>query len=315
MGTYSVLELRAYDRDALRRASRVANRYLERVPRCWMCATTTERRTKEHIFAQSLVREFPDNGGRWSPTKFNPAWATTAPLQPTHAYGPMSSGQLVAGGVCARCNNGWMSDLEAKLKPLLVSPPERLDKYEDVEALARWFCKTAIVINASMPYRLLWERERRHQVSSRVPDNVSVALFKVPTSDLNWLQGDVGSVSTFDSRLDFDEVQTHLEMTHICRIQVGNLVGVVASYPWQLASSDIEVDASWLWDRGVGYSVDVSGLPEHKDIWEAHPMFHVMDGAFWSPIAGEPAGYLRNEAPHDRLQSLRRRRQASPASR
>lgn len=196
----------------------------------------------------------------------------------------MPSEQLVAGGVCARCNNGWMSDLEAKLKPLLISPPDKLDKYEDVEALTRWFCKTAIVINASMPYRLLWERDRRHQVATRVPDNVGVALFRVPKADLNWLQGDVATFATFASRLDATEVNVHLEMTHVCRIHVGNLVGVVVSYPWQLAASKIEIDASWLWCQGVGYSVDLSTLPEHRDIWQATPTLHVMDGAFWSPL-------------------------------
>jgi hypothetical protein len=61
---------------------------------------------------------------------------------------------FVAGGVCARCNNGWMSKLETECRPLLVNLIDGItttDMLKETERLmlARWSVKTAIACNST----------------------------------------------------------------------------------------------------------------------------------------------------------------------
>ncbi len=70
--------------------------------------------------------------------------------------------------VCAKCNNGWLADLEQKAKPLLTRPiqgdPARFHLV-DVTTIATWAYKTCILADlassrllAAMPYRWLCQR-------------------------------------------------------------------------------------------------------------------------------------------------------------
>ena len=74
-----------------------------------------------------------------------------------------SACSMVYGAVCAECNNGWMSGLETRAKPILVhlmssaSSTEVLSS-EDAAALAKWAFKTAIVRNAGTNYRSIVPR-------------------------------------------------------------------------------------------------------------------------------------------------------------
>jgi hypothetical protein len=64
---------------------------------------------------------------------------------------------FVAGRVCADCNGGWMSDLEALAKPILIrliADPHRLSNLLEHERhiVARWTFKTAAVVNRTSNY-------------------------------------------------------------------------------------------------------------------------------------------------------------------
>ena len=50
--------------------------------------------------------------------------------------------------VCAKCNNGWLSELEGAAKPIiapLIRGEARCLPYEDQALIAAWTCKTALV--------------------------------------------------------------------------------------------------------------------------------------------------------------------------
>lgn len=84
--------------------------------------------------------------------------------------------------VCARCNNGWMSDLESKAKPLLgdlIDGRPRAFTETQREIVATWFVKTAFVQGAKFPPSL--PRGFYHQLyRDRLPsEDTRVWLFAV----------------------------------------------------------------------------------------------------------------------------------------
>jgi hypothetical protein len=72
--------------------------------------------------------------------------------------------------VCARCNNGWMSDLERKAKPFLTRPiqgdPKNL-RFAEIETVAAWAYKTCVLADlastrllGALAFRWLGQRQR-----------------------------------------------------------------------------------------------------------------------------------------------------------
>lgn len=280
--TYLVSRLREFDRNIFVTGLQRADRVLETVPFCWLCPTVTGKRTREHVFARRLLREFPDDQTRVSPVRFaSPLCGSVIASQ----RGEFPATALVAGAVCADCNNGWMSQLETDARPYLLGD-ESLVEGAAVSMLARWFVKTAIVINISQPYRLLWHSTRRHQVRTRVPDNVSVSLHRVPEFDVNWAQGAAISWVSHPTGIDAAEVANlTTNLAHLCRIQIGTLVGAVLAYPWQLSASTLTMPGHLLWSHRRGRDLDLGELPAMDEPFGDPPSIDVETSAFW---AGTP---------------------------
>ncbi|MHA7156213.1 hypothetical protein ACX80A_14120 [Arthrobacter sp. TMN-50] len=185
-----------------------------------------------------------------------------------------------------------MSDLEKTTKPLLIAPTDRMLSDEEAKRLAQWFIKTAIVINVSHPYRLLWPAGRRHDVAEQRMPNVAVWLFRVPEPDLNWIQGRPGVptlLSNPDQRVRTETASFLSGVIHSCSIQVGTLVGDVLAYPADIASSDFEHAGTLLWKDNQPGNVDLSKLATGKDMWDHGAHIDLKTSAFWS--GGIPAGY------------------------
>lgn len=65
---------------------------------------------------------------------------------------------VLQGSVCAECNNGWMSDLEGRAKPIIsgMSVGERLTlSHDDCELVSAWIFKTLILWHITANYRRL----------------------------------------------------------------------------------------------------------------------------------------------------------------
>jgi hypothetical protein len=95
--------------------------------------------------------------------------------------------RFLAGGVCATCNNGWMSALESRTKPILtrlIADQNELVNLTELErtTIARWTVKTCAAMNRSGPgsdpqypdARPIPDEHLRTLRSGSVPDGVLV---------------------------------------------------------------------------------------------------------------------------------------------
>lgn len=105
----------------------------------------TDSRTKEHVYA----RWYRDNVVNQKIKLFtSDGTAATMHRQP-------SLETFVNSSVCAECNSGWMSTIETQVDPifekLTTGTDIRFLSPEEVETLARWAGKTAIVLGYVTP--------------------------------------------------------------------------------------------------------------------------------------------------------------------
>lgn len=130
----------------------------------------SDSRTREHIFA----RWYRDNV-RHNKIKLFTSDGTTDTL---HRQPALES--FVNSAVCARCNSGWMSSLETQVEPIF----EKLKNDEDaqlspqeVEALARWTGKTAIVTGYVILERMIVPEFIRRTFLPESPTRPHMNLF------------------------------------------------------------------------------------------------------------------------------------------
>src|ERR1700686_3311512 len=118
---------------------------------CLFCSKPSKTRSKEHILPQwlwpyvgmtkvSLIRSV--HKGRVGSTSSQPFVIKE--------LGNKAIGTFLEGRVCKQCNNGWMSRLETKVKPLLLFLLDNatlVDELpiEDRKMLALWAVKTSLL--------------------------------------------------------------------------------------------------------------------------------------------------------------------------
>lgn len=104
----------------------------------------------------------------------------------------------VWGGVCARCNSGWMSQMETDVQPILIPLAERTAMLSELDSpqsliLARWACKTAYVLHAAANYRPIVPSEHFRFIRANptgLPPRVYVhARQHKSTQPFGWWQG------------------------------------------------------------------------------------------------------------------------------
>jgi hypothetical protein len=111
---------------------------------CLSCGETSATRSGEHVFAQWLLDYLHALTSPISHFRYQ-ADGTSTPHR-----GQIALDSLRLKRICEPCNNGWMSRLEERAKPILVRLMERklaLDALDDEQRrlLARWAGKTAII--------------------------------------------------------------------------------------------------------------------------------------------------------------------------
>lgn len=104
-----------------------------------------DSRTDEHVYA----RWYRDNVVNQKIKMFTSDGATAT----MHRQPPLEA--LVNSAVCRECNGSWMSDLEVEVDPILEKLTKGTDisllTRKEVETLARWTGKTAIVLGYVTP--------------------------------------------------------------------------------------------------------------------------------------------------------------------
>jgi hypothetical protein len=120
---------------------------------CIFCGVTlispgsqqADSRTKEHIYA----RWYRDNVVNHKIKMFTSDGTTPTMHRQPHLE------SFVNGAVCAKCNSGWMSTLETQVDPVFEKLTNGTDirflSPGEVEILARWAGKTAIVLGYVTP--------------------------------------------------------------------------------------------------------------------------------------------------------------------
>lgn len=218
-----------------------------------------------------------------------------APMRYSLTYGGVASQRpkvpitsVVAGEVCATCNNGWMSDLECAAFPLLTSRPQRGPMSVDAATtLARWFVKTAIAINVSMPYRLVFDASTRHAVRYGLPPNVVVSLARVRRQNGHFDQAQGMVIGGFvpTALIGHPFVDEVLARTYSAYIRVGDLVGTVILFPPPVTPENFITDSVRIWPA-AGRLPYWSAIPVFADYTSDVVLCNLTVGLglpFWKP--------------------------------
>lgn len=120
----------------------------------------------------------------------------------THRYTPpagreaearewsMAGPDLVTTEVCGRCNNGWLAELEGRVKPTLekIVRGESADVLSDDQpAMATWCYKTVLLMQLVRPGKfrfILRERYSQLHRDGRPPSDVRLWLGAIPVDGL-----------------------------------------------------------------------------------------------------------------------------------
>lgn len=162
-----------------------------RVMDCLACGPTSSPATREHVFAQWLLRELD------SPSMSFYRRHGDGSTEPHRQ--PINLASFTLRRICEDCNNGWMGQLEEAAKPVIVPlmrGERQLGTLEEAErwTLARWVAKTAIVdsyaIGAECPIDLSVLRWMRRNLDD-VPGRFAAAAFQVEVNFIGHMQNGV----------------------------------------------------------------------------------------------------------------------------
>jgi hypothetical protein len=152
---------------------------------------------------------------------------------------------FVAGNVCRRCNNGWMSALEVKCKNLildLASGRRQILELQNHEALllARWTAKTAFALHTSANWRPVVPPEHIYPLdtdSYRLPERVFVVghTFNRGSQDFSWSQGTTWEILSKDYTVSPEDLAKIKAVGYKIAIRLGGLFLMIFHNPLPFA--------------------------------------------------------------------------------
>lgn len=248
---YRVAALRNFERTIFKEDRARRSRYIELAPDCWMCPAVGQKRTREHVFGQWIMRELPKDLLYFTPHRTGPFGDAES-----DKIGPMHLGTLQVKRLCEGCNSGWMAKLEGHARRALFGAGRDLDASESMR-LAQWALKTAVVLNVSQPSPLVWNEADRHRLKHGPFERTFVSALRVAGQDVNWLQGEgAGWAGPFDPT-----TAGVLALLPNARIRLNDIVLVTARLPWQIANSSVTLPGKTIWDGEAAHSVNLDALP------------------------------------------------------
>lgn len=156
--------------------------------RCIFCPTTTAKRTGEHIWSDWINKELTTTG-------FTLAGASADGKPRTWRDSKL---RVKANVVCERCNNGWMSQLEQRSKPILsgmIRDGSRVTlQPADLAVIACVAYKNAIVASEVGGGGFFSFRERaRHLFAKKltIPGGVQMWLARLPHQGFGLCSSDI----------------------------------------------------------------------------------------------------------------------------
>lgn len=152
------------------------------------------------------------------------------------------------GRVCRDCNNGWMSSIEGKVKPMLISMLDHKSSIHTTAVqsttLAWWVYKTALTLHSASPYPdVIPHRHYELALQQRAPANLMIAIAHCSNriaqpiwiQNQNWL-----GISRFVTSSDLPR---ELEKTYRITFGFGNFVGRVHYFPLKYELFEYENNA------------------------------------------------------------------------
>jgi hypothetical protein len=246
---------------------------------CLFCGDTDARRTREHVFPRWLLRDF------------DLAEDGVAPLHMSSDFKLLSRrlhrlADLVEGRVCETCNNGWMSDLEVEVQPILgplIAGTAELDQLTRSErlTLARWTVKTAYMLNwsANYPRKVPTTHLRALMRAADLPEQVVVMACPYDgDSRFAWLQGPTWMLDLVSvCREEAGQISAR---SYKISINLGRVMLMTACWPdpdWAYRLlSDVHRN---VWPpRALWMIGDPGGMPESDDPLFPLHWFHAMLG-------------------------------------
>jgi hypothetical protein len=158
--------------------------------KCIFCGNKGDL-SNEHIFPQWLLQEFNISKSKLHMVHNN--------FGVNLSERKLTFNNFVNGLVCKTCNNGWMSQLEDRVKTTLISLMNfELESIEMLKKnhkdIAKWAIKTAMVLNYGTNYRkIIPRRHLRLFYNGIIPATLFVNISFITNidkeeSDFSWIQ-------------------------------------------------------------------------------------------------------------------------------
>lgn len=235
---------------------------------CWFCGDvlgSPARRTREHVVPLWLQRELGIGEHVIEPT------LTSVPSAEFLRGRKHTVSSLKTGGVCAVCNNGWMSDLETEVQPILLPLIRHERTVASLRRLERtivscWAVKTAYMVDVGGLESHV-ESSHLRDLPHRITRGVHV-FARQQRFDQSWYYGSGASWS----HPPLDPAAAMLVKRHSYKIalQFGPLMLVVVY--WPIAGWNLRVEKGMLrklWPHASSVVEYVHNAPMQSDTSEA----------------------------------------------
>lgn len=220
--------------------------------KCDMCGRSAPdvRMTKEHVFAQSLRDTVIESDDHTFTSATGP---TVAGLTRVDHHRPVNLMDVTTRTICDQCNNGWMSELEARANPTLrrlIAGADHLSA-DEVDAVRLWSAKTAAVVQMAAA-------RGRDEAPVAVADRWSISEGTVPgawvvtatTLDPSWRHHAHRGYAPVPLRRVVNDAET-TEIYHLTVLEIGcMLITVTGGPPDSDAAADVcRLAVRHLWKR------------------------------------------------------------------
>ncbi len=155
---------------------------------CAFCLRNDSRPSREDVFAKWIGKEFP-----------GPVWSAFDYPSNELRFKDKNVG-LICKKVCERCNNTWMSKLEAQVKPILlplIHAKRTTLSTDDQLLIARWFIKTVNTYDLAATRRreCFFTADERHSLMSTLslPEDSGVFIAQY--------RGTIGKIIALESHM------------------------------------------------------------------------------------------------------------------
>jgi len=146
---------------------------------------------------------------------------------------------IVQGQVCRACNGGWLSQMENRVKPLIVSMNRDSKvalRSEELRLLGIWAYKTASLINITSNYRQLFTgRSFRSFYIERAPTQsymVELGLaLNASGTEMRWRQSNIQFLLVNDEQDVFGSLEQIRNHSCVITLQVGRVLFQVVGLP------------------------------------------------------------------------------------